>query len=359
MSRDYYDILDVPRDADEKEIKTAYRRLAHEYHPDKNPGDRRAEELFKEATRAYQVLSDPAQRRRYDRFGASLFEGGRTGAGFAGFGDVFSEVFGDLFSRRGKTAARGRDRTRTLRLDFETAILGGRRTIDVRESERCSACSGTGSRPGTSPQICHACGGTGEIRVQQGLLSASKRCTYCKGRGKIIAHPCDPCRGSGYVERRTPLEVRIPPGSDQDTVLRYAGKGDPSSNGGAHGDLRVVLAVDPHPVFRRDGADLHCEMPVTFVDAALGAQVEVPTLDGRVRMRLPPGTQSGHIFRLRGKGVPRGSGGRGDQHLLVTVETPTSLSEEQKALVEELRRLDGNHPKRAAFWEKVGRGNEE
>jgi molecular chaperone DnaJ len=358
VTRDYYEILGVSRDADDKQIKKAYHRLAHEYHPDKNPDDQRSEELFKEATRAYQVLSNPEQRRRYDRFGPSVFEGGGSGAaGFSNFGDVFSEIFGDFFSRRGKAREKGRDRTFTLPLDFRTAALGGERSIDVPRAERCSTCSGTGSKPGTSPQICHACGGTGEIRVQQGLLSASKKCTYCRGRGKIITHPCTPCNGGGYVDHQTALKVRVPPGSDQDTVLRYAGEGEPGKNGGQPGDLRVVLKVDPHPVFRREDADLHCEVPVTFVDAALGTQLEVPTLDGRVRMRLPAGTQSGHVFRLRGKGVPNGSGQRGDQHVLVTVETPTALTDEQRALIDKLRELDSteHHPERAAFWELVER----
>ncbi len=355
VPRDYYEVLGVARDADDRELKTAYRRLAHEVHPDKNPGDQRAEELFKEATHAYQVLSNPESRRRYDRFGPSAFEAGKGAPHATHFGDVFSEIFGDFFSRRGKGKTKGRDRTFDLHLDFVTAALGGERTLEVPRAQRCSTCTGTGARPGTSPQICHACGGSGEIRVQQGLLSASKRCGYCRGRGKVVTHPCAACGGGGYVDQQTSLKVRIPPGSDHDTVLRYSGEGEPGKNGGRPGDLRVVLKVDPHPVFRRIGSDLHCELPVTFVDAVLGAQLEIPTLDGRVRMRLPPGTQSGHTFRLRGKGIPNGSGERGDQHVLVTVETPTDLTDEQRALIEKLRALDSNHPERTAFWERVER----
>ncbi|MFC1610173.1 molecular chaperone DnaJ [Myxococcota bacterium] len=355
--RDFYDVLGVDRDATKKEIKQAYHRLAHKFHPDKNPDDRAAEDRFKEATRAYDVLSNPDKRRKYDRLGPTGFQDGGQDfrSGFSGFGDVFSEIFGDFFGRKHSgVGKRGRDRTYTLDIEFHTAVLGGEHTIEVSRASRCKHCSGTGSHPGSSPQICHACGGSGEIRVQQGLLSVSKKCTYCRGKGKIITKPCKDCDGRGHIERKTDLRVRIPPGSDEDTVLRYAGEGEPGTNGGRSGDLRILLNVESHPVLTRDGPDLLCEVPVTFVEAALGAQIEVPTLDGRVRMRLPPGTQSGHIFRLRGKGVPRASDEHGDQHVTVKVEIPTALNESQRQAIETLRQLDDQHyPERKAFWRKV------
>ncbi len=359
--RDFYEILSVPRSASADEIKKAYRRLAHEYHPDKNPGDAAAEERFKEASQAYEVLSNPKHRKKYDRFGAAAFGGipgwGDFRASGQSVGDVFSEIFGDFFGRKRRNEReRGRDRTYTLRLDFKTAALGGERSIEVPRNERCNPCSGTGSKPGSSPQICHACGGSGEIRLQQGVLSVSKKCTYCRGRGKIITKPCQHCDGAGTTERVAQLRVRIPAGAGNETTLRYAGCGEPGHGGGPPGDLRVVLEVQPHPLFARDGADLHCELPITLVDAALGAQIEVPTLDGRVRMTVPPGTQSGSVFRLRGKGVPRLSGGgRGDQHVTVIVETPQELDKKERAIIEKLRVIDGalHYPNGAAFSHKA------
>lgn len=361
--RDFYEILDVSRDASAGEIKKAYRRLAHKYHPDKNPDDAAAEDRFKEASQAYEVLSDPKKRRKYDRFGPAAFSGSpgwgdvRSSPFGQSVGDVFSEIFGDFFGRKQKSKKeRGRDRTYTLSIDFKTAVLGGERSIEVPRNERCSPCSGTGSKPGSSPQICHACGGSGDIRVQQGVLSVSKRCTYCRGRGKIITKPCQHCNGAGTLERMAQLRVRIPAGADNETTLRYAGEGETGHGGGDAGDLRVVLEVQPHPLFTRDGADLHCELPITMVDAALGAQIEVPTLDGKVRMTVPPATQSGSVFRLRGKGIARMSGGgRGDQHVVVVIETPQELGKKERAIVEKLRALEGrsHYPDHAAFWKKA------
>ncbi|MBI3178241.1 MAG: molecular chaperone DnaJ, partial [Deltaproteobacteria bacterium] len=307
--KDYYEVLGVSRDATPEEIKTSYRRLAHRYHPDKNPGDKAGEERFKEASRAYEVLSDLDKRRRYDRHGRAAFEGAGADA-YAGFGrnvsDLFGEIFSDFFSRKEKRGrARGRDRVYPLDVDFLPAVFGGERTLEVIRHDRCETCSGTGARPGSLPQMCHACGGSGQVRVQQGLLSVSKRCTYCRGRGKLIAKACDVCDGKGDLERQAQLKVRIPRGAGDDTVLRYAGEGEPGTGGGPAGDLRVVLRVRPHSIFSREGDNIHCHVPITLAEAVLGGSVEVPTVDGRVRMKVPPGTQSGHTFRLRGKGAPR------------------------------------------------------
>lgn len=305
-------------------------------------------------------MSDEDRRRRYDRLGAASVgvggEGQQAGPG-PHFGDVFSELFGDLWGRRDKRAQRrGRDRSYTLAVDFRTAVFGGERTLDVLRTTSCDPCRGTGARPGSAPQLCQTCGGSGEIKVQQGLFTVSKRCTHCRGRGRIITHPCSTCSGTGSVEKRTHLKVRVPAGAAEGTVVRYADEGEPGVNGGPPGDLRVVLAVEPHPIFRREGADIHIELPVSFREAALGAQVEVPTLDGRVRMRLPAGTQTGRVFRLRGKGAPRLRGGeRGDQHVTVLVETPQELSEQERRAIDALGALEHPRhlPRRAAFWRQV------
>jgi molecular chaperone DnaJ len=359
--RDLYEVLGVSRRASKEEIKKAYRRLAHKYHPDKNH-ESSAEERFKEVTLAYEVLGDADKRRKYDRLGAASVGLGAEarpaatggGAGFAhNVGDAFGEIFGDFFGRRqGRARERGGDRTLELSVDFKTAVFGAEQPIEVPRPSPCRACSGTGARPGSAPQICHACGGTGEIEVQQGLFSVSKRCGYCKGRGKLITEQCEACRGSGVLERLAQLKVRIPPGADDGTTLRYAGEGEASKSGGPPGDLRVILKVQPHPLFRRDGADIHVELPVTFREAALGAQVEVPTLEGKVRMRIPPGTQGGRVFRMRGKGAPVLQGtGRGDQHVTIVIEVPQQLTDTERRLVDGLAKLEdsGHLPRRAAL----------
>jgi molecular chaperone DnaJ len=359
--RDLYEVLGVNKGAPKSEIKKAYRRLAHKYHPDKNPGDKTAEERFKEASMAYEILSDDEKRRRYDHLGAAGIGGGAAGGpGFGqNVGDVFSDLFGEFFGGRGRqkpARERGRDRQYTLEVDWRTAVFGGEQAIEVTRQTRCTSCSGTGSKPGSSPQICHACGGGGEVRVQQGLFAVSKRCNYCKGRGRVIAHPCSSCDGEGSRAQKASLKVRIPAGADEGTTMRYPGEGEPGRDGGSAGDLRVVLSVKPHPVFRREGADIHLELPVSFREAALGAQVDVPTIDGRVRMRIPPGTQGGRVFRLRGKGAPRLDGdGRGDQHVTVVIEVPEQLSPALREKLEQLEALeDAAHlRRRAALWEQV------
>lgn len=357
--RDYYEILGVDKDASADQLKRAYRELALKFHPDKNPGDHLAEERFKEATVAYEVLSDSGKRLRYDRFGHSAFRGGFGGWKPGGFAqnvtDMFSDVFGDILGRRSpSTEERGADRTATLEVDFRTAAFGGERALEVVRHIRCDTCTGTGSKPGSAPQICHACGGGGHIKVQQGLFQVNKKCTYCRARGKIITHPCETCRGLGKIERVARLKVRIPPGSSDGTVIRYAGEGQPGTAAGPPGDLRVTLELLSHPIFTRDGADVLCELPVGVAEVTLGAQIEVPTLDGIVRMKVPAGTQTGAVLRLRGKGVPKAGGGRGDQHVTLRVETPTSLGDGERQQLEVLNKLDDDHyPERAAFWQRV------
>ncbi|MEK7703313.1 MAG: molecular chaperone DnaJ [Myxococcota bacterium] len=352
MMRDYYEILGVGHDATTQEIKRAYRKLAHRHHPDKNPDDRGAEERFKEATQAYEVLGDDEKRRHYDRFG--------RGAGFAqNVSDMFGDIFGDFLGRRaarGRVHKKGRDHKVELPVSFRLAATGGTQMVEVTLHDRCSVCTGTGARPGSLPQLCHACGGSGEIRVEQGLLSVGKRCTYCRGRGKIVTHPCKQCHGTGAEEKRATIEVQIPPGADDGTVLRYGGKGEPSTSGGAPGDLEVVMRVGTHPFFERQGSDLACEMPITIVEAALGGAVEVPTLDGKVRMTIPAGTQTGRVFRLRGKGVLDSVRGvRGDELVTVRIEAPQQLDDDAEKLVSALAKLsvDRHYPERAAVWEQA------
>jgi molecular chaperone DnaJ len=356
MMRDLYEVLGIERTADTGAIKSAFRRLAHQFHPDKNPGDRIAEERFKEATHAYEVLSDDGLRERYDRLGLDgLNAGPRTRSQAAK--EVFSEIFGDIFGKRQGVPVRekGRDRSVELTIDFKSAVLGAERTVEVARGDRCDACRGTGAKPGSVPQICHACGGTGGVRVQHTITSMQKVCGFCRGRGKVIGNPCSTCGGDGMTQQKTQLRVTIPPGTENGALIRLSGEGEPGVAGAAPGDLHVTVTVEPHPAFTREGDDLVVELPVTLADAALGLSVEVPTLDGRVRMRLPPGTQTGRVFRLRGKGVPRPGGERGDQHVRVFVEVPQPSSDREKKLFEELERVqqDASYPLRAAFWKKL------
>jgi molecular chaperone DnaJ len=339
---DHYSVLGLERGASAEEIKRAYRRLAKQHHPDKNPGDKAAEERFKQVTQAYETLSDPGKRKHYDRFG-------QAGPGAAGIGDMFSEIFGDFFSRRPTHAPSVPDRRYTLAVDFRAALHGAERDLEVEVSDACARCHGTGARPGTAPQLCKACGGGGEIRVQQGVFSVAKCCTYCQGRGRVIPHPCESCAGEGQRARASTLKIRVPPGSEDGTVLRYAGKGEHKD--GHSGDLLVELRVKAHPLFRRAGSDLHVEIPVRAVDAILGAQVEVPTLSGRVRMTIPPGTQDGDVFRLRGKGVPD----RGDQQVTVRIEIPQHLDAGMRNAMEALAGLEDarHYPKWRRFYDAL------
>ena len=341
---DYYELLGVPRNASEQEVKSAYRRLALKHHPDRNPGDKEAEERFKQAAEAYSVLGDPEKRRRYDMYGHA----GVGGAGgfdptiFADFGDILGDFFGlgDLFGRRRGGPRRGSDLRYNLGLSFEEAAFGTETHIQIPRAESCSGCSGSGAAAGTSPTTCSSCGGTGQVTFQQGFFSVARTCGRCRGTGRMVATPCRSCGGSGQVQTTRKLQIRIPAGVDTGSQLRIAGEGEGGAAGGPPGDLYVVVHADEHAFFQREGDSLLCEVPVSVTQAALGASIEVPTLDGaRTRLSIPEGTQAGATFRLRGQGVPRlGGKGRGDLHVTVRVVTPTKLTGAQRRLLEELSR---------------------
>ncbi|MFW6093729.1 MAG: molecular chaperone DnaJ [Pseudomonadota bacterium] len=343
--RDYYEVLGVDRDASDGEVKKAYRRLAMKYHPDRNPDDPSAAEYFREASEAYEVLTDPEKRQVYDRFGHAGVDGsaGGMGGGFGGgsFSDIFSDVFGDIFGAAGgrrSSTMRGADLRYALELDLEQAVRGDTVEIRIPVLSACEECDGSGARPGTRPSSCPDCGGMGQIRVAQGFFSLQQTCPRCRGSGQIVTDPCKSCGGRGRVEQHRTLEVRVPPGVDTGDRIRLAGEGEAGVNGGPPGDLYVQIEVREHPIFSRDGKNLYCEVPIDFVDAALGGELEVPTLDGRVKLKIPPETQSGKLFRLRGKGVtPVRGGGVGDLLCRVVVETPVRLTEKQKDLLREFK----------------------
>ena len=363
--RDYYEILGVSPNASESDLKKAYRRLAMKYHPDRNPGDSDAEVRFKEAKEAYEVLADPQKRSAYDQFGHAGVDpsaGGGGGAGFgrggADFADIFSDVFGDIFGgggRGGSRAFRGADLRYRMEVSLEEAVQGVEREIRIPTQVRCEACEGSGAAPGSQPQSCPTCGGHGDVRVQQGFFSIQQTCPRCNGTGQIISDPCRQCRGSGSVADEKTLSVRVPAGVDTGDRIRLSGEGEPGEQGGPPGDLYVEVMVKPHPIFTREGADLRCEIPVGVTTAALGGELEVPTLDGRVTLRVPAGTQSGKVFRVRGKGVKPVRGGTpGDLLCRVVVETPVNLTGRQKALLEELadtlERGGEHHNPRGSSW---------
>ena len=361
MRRDYYEVLGVDRGASSDELKKAYRRLAHQYHPDKNPGDSEAEACFKQASEAYAVLSDDEKRRAYDRFGHDAFQGGAGGDPFAGFdpfssfADLFSEFFGgDVFGRprRGRTGRRGADLRYDLEVDFEVAALGGEERIRIPKHKMCESCAGLGGERETCPR----CSGLGQIQLQQGFFRISRTCDRCAGLGQSLRRACDECGGRGRVETVQTMSVRIPPGVDDGIRLRLSGEGEAGYEGGPPGDLYVVLAVRDHPLFERAGADLHCEVPISIAQAALGCEIDVPTLAGRQSLTLSPGTQSGEQVRLRSKGLPRlGGGPRGDQIVRIFVEVPTRLSDQQRKLLEEFGRVSGDDvaPRQRGFLEKL------
>ncbi len=361
--RDYYEVLDVERGAGEDAVKKAYRRLAMKYHPDRNPDDGEAEDRFKEAKEAYEVLSDPDKRAAYDRFGHGGVnaEGFHAAGGFGGgFRDVFDDVFGDIFGARGggrsgARAYRGADLRYPLELDLERAVAGDTVTIRIPTVVDCGTCGGSGARPGTQPSGCETCGGSGQVRLQQGFFSLQQTCPRCRGRGSVIADPCAACGGAGQVRDEKTLSVKIPPGVDTGDRIRLTGEGERGVRSGPPGDLYVEIAVRAHPIFERQGGDLLCETPIAFSTAALGGEVEVPTLDGAVRLKIPEGTQTGRQFRLRGKGVkPLRGRGPGDLLCRVAVETPVRLTSRQKELLRELDSTlagDGaEHAPRAASW---------
>lgn len=357
--RDYYEILGIQKTATEEEIKRAYRKLAVELHPDRNPGDAAAEERFKEASHAYSVLNDADKRRRYDRMGHSTFtgEGGGAQGGFdqADF-DAFSEVLGGLLGDvfRGKKGRRPKDLKLELTLRFEEAALGCEKTVELTRNVTCGTCAGTGSQPEHPPKICAACRGKGEVRFQRGILPATRPCQACRGTGKEITHPCVECLGEGVVPKRHDLKVTIPAGVEEGSVRSVRGAGEHTSLG--QGDLHLTIKIAPHPLFTRKGADVLCNVPISYPQAVLGDQLEIPTLEGVVKMRLPPGTESGKVFRLRGKGLPVFGGvGKGDQLVSVVVEIPQDITKRQKELLEELAREmgDASFPERRSFRDKL------
>jgi molecular chaperone DnaJ len=339
--RDYYEVLGVPRNASEQEIKSAYRRLALKHHPDRNPGNREAEERFKEAAEAYGVLGDPEKRRRYDAYGhAGLGAGAAFDPTiFADFSDILGDFFGfgDVFGRR-RGPRRGSDLRYNLDLTFEEAVFGTETQIRIPRAETCPTCSGSGAAPGTKPTTCPTCRGSGQVTFQQGFFSVARTCSHCRGAGRIITEECKVCQGAGQVPVERTLQIKIPPGVDTGSQLRIGAEGEPGALGGPPGDLYVVLRVQEHAFFRRDGTHLFCEVPVSVPQAALGATVEVPTPDGgKTKLAVPEGTQSGTVLRLKGQGVPQlGGRGRGDLHVLVRVVVPKHLTSEQKRLFEQL-----------------------
>jgi molecular chaperone DnaJ len=343
--RDYYEVLGVPKNASEQEVKSAYRKLALKHHPDRNPGDKDAEERFKEAAEAYGVLGDPEKRRRYDTFGhAGVSSTGPQGFDptiFADFGDILGDFFGfgDVFGRRTRGGPRrGSDLRYNLDLSFEEAAFGTETSIQFPRAEQCHTCSGSGAAPGSGPSTCTSCGGRGQVTFQQGFFSVARTCGRCRGSGRVITSPCRECRGEGQVAAERKLQIKIPAGVDTGSQLRMSGEGEPGLQGGPPGDLYVFVRVQEHAFFKRDGFDLLCEMPISFSQAALGATLDVPTPDGgRTKLTVPEGTQTGTVLKLRAQGVPHlGARGRGDLHVAVRVVVPTKLTAEQRKLLEQL-----------------------
>ncbi len=372
--RDYYEVLGVSRNASQDDIRKAYRKLAHKYHPDKTGGDKAAEEKFKAVNEAYSVLNDAEKRKQYDMFGPDGPSGGGfdtagfggfggQGFGDAGFGDVFSDIFGEFFSggtgrsARSRTAPqRGGSLQYNLEITFEEAARGVEKNIRIRRAESCADCSGTGAQPGTSRKVCDQCGGTGRIQRSQGFFSVARTCPRCMGQGTMVERPCARCRGRGLVEAERKIVVNIPAGVDTGSQLKLTGEGEAGLYGGPRGDLYVVIHVKPHDIFERNRNDVICDVPITFPQAALGAEIDVPTLSGRAKVKIPAGTQNGKMFRLRGKGFPDLHGrGVGDQLVRVVVETPTKLSPRQKQLLEEFANTTNSkaYPIRDKFFSTV------
>ncbi|MFU8822459.1 MAG: molecular chaperone DnaJ [Gammaproteobacteria bacterium] len=370
--RDYYEALGLQRNATEAELKQAYRRLAMKFHPDRNPGDPEAEASFKEIKEAWEVLKDPRKRAAYDQFGHAGVGGAGGGQGGGGFGpgdafsDIFGEVFGDIFGggRRGHARVfRGADLRYEVELELEQAAFGDTVTISLPLAVECATCHGSGAKPGSSPVGCRTCGGRGSVRMQQGFFAVEQTCPHCKGQGTVIDDPCDDCHGEGRVRETKTLAVKIPAGVDSGDRIRLGGEGEAGRNGGPPGDLYVEVAVRPHAIFERRGADLACEIPISYVAAALGGEVNVPTLgeQSTLQLKIPEGTQSGKIFRLRGKGIrPVRGGAQGDLMVHVVVETPVGLSKRQKELLRDfetsLRDSGRSHSPREQGWMDKVRG---
>jgi len=362
--RDYYEVLGVGPDAGEREIKSAYRKLALEFHPDRNPGDAEAEGRFKEAAEAYSVLGDADKRRRYDQFGhagvGSAAGGGFDPTVFSDFGDILGDLFGfgDIFGRRSSGSRRGADLRYNLELGLEEAAFGTETNIQIPRTESCETCGGDGNAPGSSPSVCPTCKGQGQIRFQQGPFSVARTCNHCRGVGRIVTDPCEDCGGQGVVQKDRKLQLQIPAGVDTGSQLRITGEGEQGRAGGPRGDLYVVIHVREHAFFKRDGTSLYCEIPISFSQAALGAHVEIPTLEGKsARLDIPEGSQSGATMSVRGQGVPRlGGRGRGDLVVRVRVHVPTKLSVEQRELIQELGEslpTPTRHEKERSFFERL------
>jgi molecular chaperone DnaJ len=364
---DYYEVLGVSRDASDQDLKSAYRKLALKFHPDRNPGDHAAEEKFKQASEAYQVLCDPDKRAAYDRFGHAGVGAAGQGGGFGGpftgnvdIGDIFGDLFGEMFNVGGSPRASRQQRGDDLRFDlsigFEDAVFGTETEVKIRRLEMCPTCDGRGSASGRGPTACAQCHGRGQIRYQQGFFSVARTCGACGGTGSIIGDPCGTCRGETRVSKELKLNVKVPPGVEDGTRIRYSGEGDGGRAGGPKGDLYVVLSIQPHDFFERDGQDLRCVIPVSFPQAALGAEIEIPGIDGPVAIKIPEGTQSGKEIRARGKGVPiLNDKGRGDLVVKVLVQVPRKLTRAQRELVNKLAELMNvdNRPTSPTLMDKM------
>jgi molecular chaperone DnaJ len=362
MAKDYYNILEVDKNASDTDIKKAYRKLALKHHPDRNPGNRAAEDKFKEVNEAYACLSDPQKRANFDQFGTAEGFGGDSGFGGFGdfssnFGDIFGDMFGDIFgnfSGRGRTrAAKGQDLRYDLDLELMDAVFGIEKKLNIPRWEDCSNCKGTGAKPGTSPVICQTCQGTGQTKLQQGFFTIARTCGRCNGEGRVIADPCSKCRGQGKVRRERPVSLKIPAGVDTGIRLRVSGEGEAGIHGGPPGDLFVIVNVKPHPFFKRKDNDLHCEVPISFIQATLGGEIEVPTMGGNASIKIPAGTPSGRVFHLRGRGVPKlGAYSKGDQFITVFIDVPKKLTARQKELLREFAEISGDDISKG-FMDKI------
>ena len=372
--RDYYEVLGVQKGASEEEIKKAYKKMARKYHPDLNPGDKDAEEKFKEVNEAYEVLSDSEKKARYDQFGFAGVDpnfgaggggyGGGAGFDFGDLGDIFGSFFGGGFgggqTRRNPNAPqRGESIRMNLTISFEEAAFGCEKELELDRYESCETCRGSGAAPGTSPETCPDCGGSGVVQTRRqtpmGVFASTAPCSRCGGRGRIIKEPCKDCRGSGMVRRRRKIQASVPAGIDNGQTISIRGQGHAGTNGGPAGDLLVTITVRPHELFRREGTSVLCEAPITFPQAVLGAELEIPTIDGKVKYDIPEGTQSGTTFRLKGKGIPALNGrGRGDQYVTVYIETPRNLNREQKEALKKFAEAVGenNYEERKSFFRK-------
>jgi molecular chaperone DnaJ len=363
---DFYDVLGVTRSCDDKALKSAFRKLAMQFHPDRNPGDRTAEVKFKEVNLAYEILKDPQKRAAYDRFGHAAFEGGANGSGFTGdfaasMSDIFDNIFGDMMGgRRGQRRSHrepGGDLRYNLEITLNEAFSGKTAEIDVPTKITCKTCTGTGAKPGTSPKTCPTCDGHGRVRAAQGFFSIERTCPTCHGRGSVISDPCPECHGGGRTTEQRKLSVNIPAGIEDGTRIRLAGEGEAGLRGGPSGDLYIFLSLKPHEFFQRDGADIFCRVPVSMTTAALGGEFQVPTIDGgKTRVKIPEGTQSGKQFRLKAKGMPVLRSPRvGDMYIQVVVETPRNLTRRQRELLEEFEQASSaeNNPESTGFFARV------